>query len=343
MKRLLLEVEALTKTFVSRHRRSGRREVHAVQGVSFGVVEGESVGIAGESGSGKSTLARLILRLEAPTAGQVRFDGRDLRSVPDTGRAGFRREMQAVFQDANGALSPRMHVRDIVAEPLLLQEPGAGAAAVDERVACVLAQVGLPAHVVRRFPHELSGGQKQRVAIARALIVNPRMLILDEPVSALDVSVRSQVLNLLLELQERYGLTYLMIAHDLAVLRHVTERLLVMYRGRVVEQGGTEDVLHRPQHPYTRQLVSAVPRVGGGRTRIPVAAEPAGESGVINGCGFAPRCPVRAARCLREVPLLRQVSANGPPDCRVACHAVGDRCWPQKMAAGEFDASGTGS
>lgn len=265
----LLEVRNLAKTFVSRHRRARNQSpVRAVDGISFTVAEGESVGIAGESGSGKSTLARMILRLETPSEGSVRFDGQDIGGESGGRGLDYRRQVQAVFQDSNGALSPRMRVRDIVAEPWDLQRPGEPREAVAGRVEEVLGRVGLPGELARRFPHELSGGQKQRVAIARALIVRPRMLVLDEPVSALDVSVRSQVLNLLLDLQEQYGLTYLMIAHDLAVLRHVTTRLLVMHLGRVVEQGLTEDVLLQPQHPYTKRLVAAVPLIEPGRKRL---------------------------------------------------------------------------
>lgn len=261
----LLEVRNLAKVFVSRRR--GRGRVCAVDGISFSVAEGESVGIAGESGSGKSTLARMILRLETPTEGCVRFDGEDIGAVSDASGMAYRRQVQAVFQDSNSALNPRMRIHDIVSEPLALQQPETPASSVKSRVAAVLSQVGLSQDLARRYPHELSGGQKQRVAIARALIVSPRLLVLDEPVSALDVSVRSQVLNLLLDLQEEFALTYLMIAHDLAVLRHVTTRLLVMYKGRVVEEGRTEDILHRPQHEYTQRLVAAVPGMQPGRER----------------------------------------------------------------------------
>lgn len=274
----LLEVQNLAKVFVSRHRRrGGKGRVYAVDGISFSVATGESVGIAGESGSGKSTLARMILRLETPTEGCVRFDGADIGAVSDASGMAYRRQVQAVFQDSNSALNPRMRIHDIVSEPLALQQPEAPPSSVKSRVADVLSQVGLSQDLARRYPHELSGGQKQRVAIARALIVSPRLLVLDEPVSALDVSVRSQVLNLLLDLQEEFALTYLMIAHDLAVLRHVTTRLLVMYKGRVVEEGRTEDVLHRPQHEYTRRLVAAVPGMQPGRERQRITdADPEG-------------------------------------------------------------------
>lgn len=268
----LLEVRQVGKTFRTRRRRSGgRHSVRAVDGVTFAVGVGEAVGLAGESGSGKSTLARMILRLERPSEGEIRFAGADIGSAPESGLMNYRRRVQAVFQDSSAALSPRMHIRDIVAEPLIVQQPRTPPAEVDERVDALLRRVGLSPELRRSYPHELSGGQKQRVAIARSLIVGPSMLILDEPVSALDVSVRSQVLNLLLDLQEERGLAYLMIAHDLAVLRHVTARLVVLHRGRVVEQGRTEEVLFNPQHAYTRALVEASPRMEP-RVRAPVVA-----------------------------------------------------------------------
>jgi len=258
----LLELQGLGKTFVQRHLRRGRAvATRAVDGVSFAVREGDSVGVAGESGSGKSTLARMILRLERPDAGRILFAGADVAGARGAALRAYRRRVQAVFQDSAGALSPRMRIRDIVAEPLEVQQPQVPRAQVDACVADLLGRVGLSPELARCYPHELSGGQKQRVAISRALVVDPQMLVLDEPVSALDVSVRGQVLNLLLDLQQERGLTYLMIAHDLAILRHVTSWLVVMRDGRVVEQGPTETVLAEPAHPYTRELLRASPRV----------------------------------------------------------------------------------
>lgn len=274
----LLEVEDVGKTFVQRHRRRGRRAATpAVDGVSFAVCRGESVGVAGESGSGKSTLARMILCLERPSKGRILFDGADVAAARGAALLAYRRRVQAVFQDSAGALSPRMRIRDIVAEPLEVQQPQVPRAQVDARVADLLGRVGLSPELARCYPHELSGGQKQRVAIARALVVDPQMLVLDEPVSALDVSVRGQVLNLLLDLQQERGLTYLMIAHDLAILRHVTTWLVVMRHGKVVEQGPTETVLGEPAHPYTRALIAASPRLEPGRRQ---ATEPLGATDV---------------------------------------------------------------
>jgi peptide/nickel transport system ATP-binding protein len=266
----LLELRALSRRYPSRR---GRPPVDAVSDVSLALGAGESVGIAGESGSGKTTLTRIVLQLVAPSAGAVLFDGQPLR--PGASRrelAPFRRSVQAVLQDSSEALDSRMRIRHLVAEPLVVQQPNVPRAEVDARVAALLQRVGLSPTLAGCYPHELSGGQKQRVAIARSLIVGPRLLVLDEPVSALDVSVRSQVLNLLLDLKDEHGLTLLIVAHDLAVLRHVTDRLFVMHRGRVVEQGPTDRVLGEPAHDYTRALVAASPGTHGPVARV---AEPA--------------------------------------------------------------------
>lgn len=254
----LLQVHGLGKSY-SMRRRGRRADIRAVQDFTITVHQGESVGIAGESGSGKSTLTRMILLLEKPDTGVIRFAGREINDLKGRELLAYRREVQAVFQDSASALSPRMRVRELVAEPLLVQQPRVSRSEVDNRVASLLRRVGLSAKLCSHYPHELSGGQKQRVAVARSLIVNPKMLVLDEPVSALDVSVRSQVLNLLLDLKEERGLAYLMIAHDLAILRHVTSYLVVMRKGRIVEQGHTDKVLLHAQHPYTQSLVTALP------------------------------------------------------------------------------------
>jgi len=240
-----------------------RRVLRAVDGVSLSIPAGCSYGIAGESGSGKTTLTRLILLLDRPTAGSIVFGGRDLASLDRAGVRWYRTRVQAVFQDATASLSPRMRVRDIVAEPLEAQAGTPTRREVDRRVASLLEEVSLPPRAGRAFPGQLSGGQRQRVAIARALVVDPSFIVLDEPVSALDVSIRGQVLNLLLDLRAQRGLAYLFIAHDLALLRHVTDRLAVMHRGRVVEEGETEQTLREPRHPYTRALREAVPGEAG--------------------------------------------------------------------------------
>lgn len=313
----LLQLDGIGRSFVSR---GAREPVHAVADVSLAVRAGESLGIAGESGSGKTTLARMILQLIEPTAGHFTFDSQPLRMASRDQLAPFRRCVQAVLQDSSEALNGRMRVRDLVAEPLVVQHPGVGDVAIDERVASLLQRVGLSPTLASCFPHELSGGQKQRVAIARSLSVDPRLLVLDEPVSALDVSVRSQVLNLLLDLRDERALALLIVAHDLAVLRHVTDRLLIMYRGRIVEQGPTERVLAAPAHPYTRALVAASPRLGGVE-RAPVA-EPDGPAASAHGCAFAARCPQAAAVCLAQRPLLMRADAGDSAAAGhdAACH-----------------------
>jgi ABC-type oligopeptide transport system ATPase subunit len=258
----LLELHGVTRAFTLRSTRllgRDRRVIKAVDDVSLQVPVGCSYGIAGESGSGKTTLARMVLLLDRPTAGSIVLEGRDLAMLDRAGVRWLRTRVQAVFQDATASLSPRMRVRDIIAEPLEAQVRGVTRRDVDRRVAELLEEVALPQRAARVFPGQLSGGQRQRVAIARALVVKPALIVLDEPVSALDVSIRAQVLNLLLDLRERHGLTYLFIAHDLALLSHVTDRLAVMQKGVVVEEGETESVLASPSHPYTRSLRDAVP------------------------------------------------------------------------------------
>ncbi|MBK6421164.1 MAG: ATP-binding cassette domain-containing protein [Gemmatimonadetes bacterium] len=292
--------------------------VRAVDGVSLELARGETLALVGESGSGKSTLARTLLRLEEPDAGTVRFDGTDVLALSGEALRALRRRMQIVFQDASGALNPRMTVGDAVAEGLEIHR----LCRPDERpdrVRALLQEVGLDPDLAGRYPRALSGGQRQRVVIARALAVEPAFLILDEPVSALDVSVQAQVLTLLLDLQQRRGLAYLYIAHDLAVVRQVAHRVAVMYLGRLVEMGPTEAVLAAPAHPYTQALISAVPAlVGGGASgRIVLSGDPPSPLAPPAGCAFHPRCfhPARDARCAAERPALRAV---GPG--QAACH-----------------------
>jgi len=318
----LLEVREVAKTFHLRRRRRRGGSVRAVDAVSFSVRAGESVGIAGESGSGKSTLARILLRLDKPTSGQILFDGTDIAGAAGEELMNYRRQVQAVFQNSSSALSPRMRIGDIIAEPLVVQQRDVPDKDVIARVEELMRRVGLPVELRRSYPHELSGGQKQRVAIARSLIVDPRMLVLDEPVSALDVSVRSQVLNLLLDLQKERGLAYLMIAHDLAILRHVTTYLVVIYRGRIVEQGPTEEVLSAPRHPYTRALVAASPRFD--RVGVAVEGVADADAGIETqaGCAFAPRCPLVIDRCRVDTPVLEDIGPGGTVIHRAACHLL---------------------
>ena len=292
--------------------------VRAVDGVSLELARGETLALVGESGSGKSTLARTLLRLEEPDGGTVRFDGTDVLALGGEALRALRRRMQIVFQDASGALNPRMTVGAAVAEGLEIHDlcPRQERPA---RVRELLQEVGLDPELAGRYPRALSGGQRQRVVIARALAVEPTFLILDEPVSALDVSVQAQVLTLLLDLQRRRGLSYLYIAHDLAVVRQVADRVAVMYLGRLVEVGPTESVLAAPAHPYTQALVSAVPALVGGSTsgRIVLGGDPPSPLARPAGCAFHPRCfhPARDARCAAECPELRATGAG-----QAACH-----------------------
>ncbi|MGQ0663777.1 MAG: ABC transporter ATP-binding protein [Pseudomonadota bacterium] len=313
----LLAVEGLTRHYPLRTGRfAARGLLRAVDRVSFAVLAGRSFGVVGESGSGKSTLARLVMALERPDAGTTRLMGEDLFRLPPDALRARRRHFQMVFQDPNGSLDPRRRVGWTVAEPLQVAEPGLVRARRAERVAEMLKAVGLDARAAARFPHEFSGGQRQRIALARALITAPALIVADEPVSALDVSVQAQVLNLLMDLQETRRVTYLFISHNLAVVEHVADEVAVMYRGRIVERGAAADLFARPAHPYTRALVDAVPDLGA-IGRPPVALADAGPP-APGGCPFAPRCPRVAARCRAEEPPLREVGAGRLAACHFA-------------------------
>ena len=315
----LLEVRDLVKRYATGGLARGPRAVvHAVNGVSFDLAAGETLGLVGESGSGKSTVGRTILRLTPATAGAVRFDGVDVFAAGAAELRGLRRRMQLVFQDPYSSLNPRMTAGAAVAEGLEIHRL-LPRREIPARVAGLFEEVGLdPAHTAR-YPHELSGGQRQRVGIARALAVGPAFLVCDEPVSALDVSVQAQVLNLLAELQRRRRLAFLFIAHDLAVVRQLAHRVAVMYFGRIVELGTTEQVVHRPLHPYTAALLSAVPEPdpASRRRRIVLSGEPPRPTAPPPGCPFASRCfhPKKDERCRAELPALR-----GLGDALVACH-----------------------
>ena len=307
----------LTATNLTKHFRTRSGLVRAVDGVSFSLARGETLALVGESGCGKSTTARLVLRLVEPTAGRVAFEGQDITALPGGALRRLRRRMQIVFQDPFASLNPRMTVGDTLDEPLLIHGYG-DAARRRARVAELLQLVGLPQEHVRRYPHEFSGGQRQRIGIARALALEPALVVCDEPVSALDVSVQAQVVNLLGDLQQRLGLSYLFIAHDLAVVKHVATRIAVMYLGRIVETASRDELFGRPLHPYTRTLLSAIPRpdpgqklarqVPGGDVPSPLNPPP--------GCHFHTRCPYVVDRCRTEPPALRAIG----PDHLSACH-----------------------
>ena len=304
---------------------SGRRVVHAVDGVSFTIERGETFSLVGESGCGKSTVARLVVGLYDPSDGVVRFEGTDL-----SGQAARRKHadkqsrMQMIFQDPYASLNPRWRVGRIIAEPIRFKKLIKGDAQVKARVGELLSLVGLSPADAEKFPHEFSGGQRQRISIARALAGQPEFLVCDEPTSALDVSVQAQILNLMADLQAELGLTYLFISHNLAVVHHVSDKVGVMYLGRLVEWAETGTLFGRPLHPYTRMLLDAIPDLDmSGRSRTPVAGEVPSPINPPSGCSFHPRCPLANDRCKREVPQSLAV-----PGGAVACHAVQENRLP---------------
>jgi oligopeptide/dipeptide ABC transporter ATP-binding protein len=315
----LLVVEDLVKHYAVR--RPGaffarRATLRAVDGVSFQVERGRTLGLVGESGCGKSTTAKLVLGLASRDAGTVSFEGDPVSAVRDEHWRLQRRRMQMVYQDPLGALDRRLTVGEQVMEPAVIFREGAAPARRDKAMELFDA-VGLSRTLFDRYPHELSGGQRQRVVLARALILSPRLLVCDEPISALDVSIQAQVINLLLDLQARFDLAYLFISHDLKVVRQVAHEVAVMYLGKIVERGDPEALFHRPSHPYTRALVSAIPTPKTrGRQRLILEGDPPSPVDVPSGCAFHPRCPMAVARCKTETPLLRP----GSDGRLVACH-----------------------
>ncbi|WP_259369217.1 ABC transporter ATP-binding protein [Komagataeibacter europaeus] len=313
----LMVVRNLSKTYHVGH---GRHLV-AVDGISLSVMPGEMLGLVGESGCGKSTLGRCMLRLTDISAGQVVFEGRDITTLPERRLRPLRPRMQMVFQDSSACLNPRRRIGDLLAEPLRVHRGPDGrrrsAVDIERRVRDLMDLVGLPAAALARYPHEFSGGQRQRINIARALALSPRLVVADEPVSALDVSVQAQIVNLFADLQARLGLTYVFVAHDLAVVRQVSTRVAVMYLGAIVEIGATDDVLHRSAHPYTAALTAAVPRPMVGATPPPpLGGDIPSPVNRPAGCRFHTRCPYVQDRCRAEAPALHSIR----PGHEAACH-----------------------
>jgi oligopeptide/dipeptide ABC transporter ATP-binding protein len=318
----LLEARGLRKHFPIRRGILQRTAGHvlAVDGVDLEVMPGETLGLVGESGCGKSTLGRTLLRLVEPTAGEIRFDGKDVLRLHGSALKALRRDMQFIFQDPVGSLDPRMTVREIVGEGLAAHGIGTGRER-DERVREILERVGLPSEAAARYPHEFSGGQRQRIGIARALILRPKFVVADEPVSALDVSIQSQVLNLLVQLKRDFNLTYLFVAHNLAVVSYISDRVAVMYLGKVVEVSPTKQLYDRPLHPYTQALLSAIPEPVPGRRgrRIVLSGDVPNPINPPSGCRFRTRCPLAQEICAQVEPPLEAKPGGG----LAACHFAG--------------------
>lgn len=317
----LVRAESLRKSFRGPSRGIGRghAELRAVDGVSLHVMPGETLGLVGESGCGKSTLGRLLLRLQEPTSGRIYFGGQEITGLSQSAMRPLRSKMQIIFQDPYSSLNPRMTVRAALSEALRVHGMVGSASEEEQRVAALLERVGLRPEQMRRYPHEFSGGQRQRIGIARALAVAPSFIVADEPVSALDVSIQAQIVNLLGDLQQELGLSYLFIAHDLHVVEHVSRRVAVMYLGRVVELATSEQIYTRPRHPYTEALLSAAPEPdpSARKRRLLLEGDVPSPLDPPSGCAFHPRCPIaKKGLCDREVPGLRTLD----PGHEVACH-----------------------
>jgi oligopeptide transport system ATP-binding protein len=319
----LLAVEDLRVHFATLQGSLLRRRhvpLKAVDGISFTLAPGETLGVVGESGCGKSTLGRAILRLIEPTAGRVLWLGENLAALDAEALRRRRRTMQIVFQDPLASLDPRMTIGDSIAEPLTTHEPALSRDGVRSRVREMMARTGLSPQMINRYPHEFSGGQCQRIGVARAMILNPRLIVCDEPVSALDVSIQAQIINLLMRLQREFGLSLLFISHDLSVVRHISHRILVLYLGRMMEQADRDTLYANPRHPYTRALISAVPipdpRLEAQKQRLVLKGDLPSPLDPPSGCVFRTRCPLAIQRCVDEIPAIEEIA----PAHRVACH-----------------------
>ncbi len=295
-----------------------RSVVHAVNNVSLDIMEGETLSVVGESGCGKSTLARVVIGLYPPTAGEIHYRGQRMDNLQGTARRPFRTKAQMVFQDPYASLNPRMRVRQILEEPVRFHKPELSGDQVREKIAEVMDQVGINPVWAERYPHEFSGGQRQRISIARALVLDPEFIVADEPISALDVSIQAQVLNLMMDLQEQRNLTYLFISHDLSVVEHISDRVAVLYLGTLCELATSEELFENPRHPYTKALLSAIPRIGKGFQHIKLSGDVPTPIKLPTGCVFHGRCPNANDRCRQEVPVARTLESGSV----VACHGV---------------------
>jgi len=324
---VLLEVKDLQKYFPVQGGLLGRvvGKVHAVDAVSFTVQRGKTLGLVGESGCGKSTLGRTLLRLTEPSGGNVIFEGRDITKLSANDLRALRKELQIIFQDPFASLNPRMSIREILSEPFeihgMYKDPAERRAKVIE----LLNEVGLNPEAADRYPHEFSGGQRQRIGIARALALKPKLIVADEPVSALDVSIQSQILNLMMDLRDKYGLSYIFIAHDLAVIEHISDEIAVMYLGKIVEHTTSTELYSRPLHPYTQALISSIPepKIGAKKERKVLQGDVPSPLNPPSGCRFHTRCPYAQDRCRSEEPALRNLGSTAAPHL-VACHLAGE-------------------
>ncbi len=324
MNKAIVSVSGLKKYFPVRKGIFSRVSsyVRAVDDVDIEVPSGKTIGLVGESGSGKTTLGKTVLRLISPTAGRIFFEGNDITELDHSSLRTLRREMQMIFQNPYGSLNPRMNVNSLVSEGISIHNT----VSKEERgefVVRLLSEVGLGADVLNRYPHEFSGGQRQRIAIARAISLRPKFVVCDEPVSALDVSVQAQIINLLRDLQKKHGLSYLFISHDLRVVKHVSDLVAVMYLGKIVEVASSQNIYSNPAHPYTKMLISAIPEIRGTKNgtgdEVSISGEIRSLSDIPSGCSFHPRCPIASEICKRQTPDLEK---KGPEGSKVACHNV---------------------